>query len=124
MIEWRKYEGKLNRYEFDSPDAIGSGDKMQVAFLDRLFDARIKANVPFIFSSGFRTPSHNKEVEGGEDSSHLTGWAADIQAKNSRHRFLILKALLDAGFTRIGIYSWGFHVDSDPSKPKNVIWYK
>lgn len=124
MIEWRKYDGKFSRHEFDSPDEPGSGDRMQPEFLDRLFVARKDANVPFIFTSGVRTPEHNKSEGGSKDSSHLRGFAADISATSSRHKFIILTALLKAGFTRIGVYSWGLHVDSDPSKDVNVIWHR
>lgn len=108
--------------EFDSPDAPGSGQHMDDNFLERLDTARGDAGIPFKINSGYRTESHNSRVGGKANSSHLTGYAADIHVAGSRERFLILDALLKAGFTRIGIANTFIHVDSDPSKSPNVIW--
>ena len=112
--------------EFDSPDQPGSGAKMNPDFLLKLDKARGIAGVPFKINSGYRTDAHNKKVGGGKpDSSHLTGYAADIDLPNtsgSRMRFQIVNSLIKAGFNRIGIANGFIHVDSDPTKDKNVIW--
>lgn len=108
--------------EFDSPDKKGSGTKMHQAFLDKLDKARGSSGIAFKINSGYRTPKHNKKVGGKEKSSHLLGRAADIHVEDSRSRWLILKALLEVGFNRIGVGSNFIHVDDDPSKDKNVIW--
>jgi hypothetical protein len=51
------------------------------------------------------------------------GWAADIAISNSHRRYLLVEALLDAGFTRLGISEDFVHVDMDPNKtPKHCIW--
>jgi hypothetical protein len=50
--------------------------------------------------------------------------AADIATPTGKERFLIIKALLEAGFTRIGInFSKNFvHVDVDSTKPSPTIF--
>ena len=109
-------------YEFDSPDVQGSGQLMDKGFLEMLDEARGLANLPFVINSGFRTPEHNKKVDGKENSSHLAGYAADIACSDSRSRFIIIDALIQAGFTRIGVAKSFIHVDNDSEKDGNVIW--
>ena len=114
-------------YEFDSPDQIGSGDKMDATFLQMLDDARGIAGIPFKITSGYRTKEHNIEIykrlgKKPIDSAHLKGKAADISCSSSRERWIIITALQDAGFNRIGIANNFIHVDSDENKSPNVIW--
>jgi|LGVE01.1.fsa_nt_gb hypothetical protein len=97
-------------------------EKIQPAFVMQLNLARKLAGVPFDVVSGYRCPAHNADVGSRPTSSHPKGWAADIKAIDSRSRFLILKALFDAGFTRIGIGKTFFHVDADPDKDQRVSW--
>ena len=108
--------------EFDSPDEPGSGGQMQPQFLAKLDEARHIAGVPFRINSGYRTEAWNQRVNGSKGSSHLTGWAADIQATTSNRRYLVLSALIRVGFRRIGIADTFIHVDMDPSKPQNITW--
>ena len=108
--------------EFDSPDKKGSGKYMDKTFLSMLDEARNIAKVPFPINSGYRTKQRNKKVGGVRNSSHLKGLACDIRCVNSNHRYLIVNALLDVGFTRIGISRTFLHVDIDMYKPPNVIW--
>ncbi len=108
--------------EFDSPDQPGSGQKMKPSTLKKLDNARTMANIPFIINSGYRTRKHNKKEGGVFDSAHITGYAADIKAKTSRSRYLIVEACICMNFNRIGISSKMVHVDNDPTKPKNVLW--
>lgn len=108
--------------EFDSPDSVGSGEMMETEFLEMLDLARDIAGFPFIINSGFRTISHNKKVGGVKNSSHLMGWAADLSCTTGKRRFLMLEALLDAGFTRIGMGDTFIHCDCDPNKSQLTIW--
>ncbi len=108
--------------EFDSPDLKGSGKLMDETFLAMLEDARNIANIPFKINSGFRTIEHNKKVGGVKSSSHLRGLASDISCIDGTSRFIILNALQQAGFNRIGISKSFIHCDIDMFKPKNVIW--
>ena len=95
---------------------------MDADFLEMLDEARSRAGVPFVISSGFRSDEHNAVVGGAPDSSHLKGCAADIVAYTSRDRFLIVTALLEAGFDRIGLGEDFIHVDSDWEKAGNLVW--
>jgi uncharacterized protein YcbK (DUF882 family) len=113
--------------EFDSPDEEGSGGMMEHEFVEQLDIARDIAGFPFIINSGFRSIAHNQRLKErgyqvAKNSSHLLGWAADIHVSTSRKRFIMVEALLDAGFTRIGIGDNFIHVDSDPEKQQNLIW--
>lgn len=60
------------------------------AFLDR---AREIAGVPFIITSGLRTPEHNKRVGGKPNSSHLKGLGCDLSVVDNYKRYKIQKAL-------------------------------
>ena len=108
--------------EFDSPDLGNSGINMDRNFLQKLELAREIAGIPFKINSGYRTKEHNRKVGGKEKSSHLIGKAADVAYANSRERWVIITALQDAGFNRLGIAKGFVHVDSDTSKSPNVIW--
>ncbi|MCB0743079.1 MAG: peptidase M15 [Ignavibacteriae bacterium] len=112
----------FKRSEFDSPDLKNSGVLMSSEILNMLDNARELANIPFIITSGYRTAFHNKKIGGVKNSSHLRGLAVDIKADNSRDRFLIVCALLQVGFARIGIKDNIIHCDIDSKKDANVIW--
>jgi zinc D-Ala-D-Ala carboxypeptidase len=113
--------------EFDSPDAPGSGAKMDKEFLAMIDEARHLAGVPFKINSGYPYPGpHNSLTKRGfktaKNSAHLRGFAADIHAPDSRTRYAILQALIKVGFNRIGVANTFIHVDNDPSLPEEVIW--
>jgi len=117
----------FNLKEFDSPDLSGSGLNMDKDFLSMLDNARDIAKTPFKITSGYRTKEHNVAIykklgKKPIESSHLKGLACDIACSDSRARFLIINALLEAGFTRIGIANNFIHVDSDCEKSQDVIW--
>ena len=95
---------------------------MDENFLHRLDVARFHSGVPYIVNSAFRTVEHEKSKGRSGDSSHTKGVAVDLKATNSRTRFKIIEGLLKAGFTRIGVYDWGVHVDLDYDKDQQVIF--
>lgn len=97
-------------------------ENMNADFLNKLDEAREIANIPFIINSAYRSPEHNAKIGGKPNSSHLKGLAVDISVTNSRQRFIVLNALLEVGFTRIGIADTFIHVDLDSEKSKDVIW--
>ncbi|HAS88818.1 MAG TPA: peptidase M15, partial [Desulfovibrio sp.] len=69
--------------------------------------------------------THNAEIGGKPNSSHVGGFAVDIAADNSPQRAAILKSLIMAGFERIGIAKTFIHVDMDPEKLAQfgpVVW--
>lgn len=105
--------------EFD--DAPGTGKNMKKDFLTKLDKARAIADVPFKITSGYRSKETNKRVKGVSTSSHLKGLAADISCKDSSTRQKIVNALIQAGFTRIGIADTFIHCDTDKDK-NDAIW--
>lgn len=102
----------------------GGADRMSSELLERLEEARELAGIPFVISSGFRCPAHNKAVGGVPDSAHARGHAVDIRCVDSHSRFVIVQALLDAGFRRIELAPTWIHVDCDPDKPQDVAFYQ
>ena len=108
--------------EFDSPDEKNSYINMDVAFLNKLSKARELAAIGFKITSGYRSTSHNTKVGGVPSSSHTVGRAVDIYAPTSTQKYIIINALLQAGFNRIGVAKNFIHVDDDPSKSEDVIW--
>lgn len=117
-MTWEHFESR----EFDSPDEPGSGVRMDPTFMGKLDQAREIAGVPFVITSGLRSPAANQAAGGVSDSAHLRGLAADISTPDSRHRWRILFGLIRAGFTRIGIGVDFIHVDDDPTKAPRVCW--
>ena len=112
--------------EFDSPDEPGSGKNMRHDFLELLDFAREESGTPFKITSGFRTEAYNKDLlkrgyKASKNSSHLKGCAADISCTDSVKRSLIVRALVNVGFTRLGISKTFIHVDNDPDK-SDAIW--
>ena len=108
--------------EFDSPDEVGSGKKMDKDFLLKLDYARGIAGIPFKINSGYRTQEWNMKVGGRFGSSHKKGLAVDIGYTGSRERYLILSALMQVGITRFGIAKGFIHCDVDKAKDPDVIW--
>ena len=108
--------------EFDSPDEVGSGKKMDSKFLEKLDYARHNAQIPFKINSGYRTQEWNMKVGGRFGSSHKKGLAVDIGYTGSRERYLILSALMQVGINRFGIAKGFIHCDVDKEKDPDVIW--
>ena len=108
--------------EFDSPDAPGSGEKMDLMFVARLDAMRAMIARPININSGYRTPSHNKAVGGVPKSAHTMGVGADIACPSDSMRWLLVNAALDCGIKRIGIGKNLVHVDADPNLPSPRIW--
>jgi len=114
---------KLKHFKIDEFKCPCCGENhINNILLISLDKARDIAGIPFIITSGYRCPKHNKEVGGKPNSAHLKGLAVDIKATSSKQRFLITQALIKAGFTRIGIAHNFIHADIDSSKPQKVIW--
>ena len=110
--------------EFD--DAPGTGKNMKKEFLTKLDKARAIADVPFKITSGYRSKETNDRLikqgyKASPNSSHLKGLAADISCKDSSTRQKIVNALIQAGFTRIGIADTFIHCDTDKDK-QDAIW--
>ena len=91
-------------------------------FLEKLDEARFMAGVPFVITSGYRCRKHNAEVGGASSSAHRLGKAADIKCTNSRNRFLIIDALIKAGFKRIGVGKDFINADLNETADQVVMW--
>lgn len=93
-----------------------------------LDSARDKAGIPFIIISGLRTIAQNNASGGVSESAHLAdasglSQAVDLACTASVNRFKMVKALLDVGFNRIGIYQNHIHADESSALPQSVMWY-
>lgn len=94
--------------------------KIDPDFLAMLNEARERAGVPFVITSGYRCPKHDAEV--GGKGNHDMGKASDVKCDNSTNRFKMIGAFIEAGFTRIGIAKTFIHVDTCEDKPQMVCW--
>ena len=88
-------------------------------FRDKLNIARELANFPFVVSSGYRCEKHNKEV-GSTSSNHTIGRAADIRCFDPDRKYIMVKAMMDAGMLGIGIGPAFVHCDTNREIP--AIW--
>jgi len=93
--------------------------RMNDYFLNMIDQARDFAGVKFIIVSGYRCPKHNLEVH-STSQNHTRGKAADIFCKSDALRIKIVKALLHAGFGRLGIGPTFIHADITEGTPS--IW--
>lgn len=96
-------------------------ENMDANFLNKLDKARSIAGLPFKINSAYRSPDHPLSIK-NPSSSHIKGLAVDISVTDSRTRFIIVDALIKAGFNRIGIADTFIHVDFDLDKSNKVIW--
>ena len=109
--------------EFDSPDAPGSGVKMDKHFLDMLDCIREEADIPFHINSGYRTAAYNRTLKDSTpNSAHTRGMAVDIRAETGREKLLIVRAAVIHGIKRIGIGKTFIHIDCDSTLPNPTIW--
>lgn len=120
MIKLSGYK-HFKPYEFEVCVPRCSISDMSPDFLVRLDAAREFAGVPFRLNSAFRSTDFELSRGRTGTSSHCKGVAVDISCTDGRKRFLIVNALIAAGFTRIGIAKTFIHVDSDPDK-RSSIW--
>jgi uncharacterized protein YcbK (DUF882 family) len=97
----------FRRSEFTNPDA------MSQELLWKLDYARELAGLPFHITSSYRAK---------DPRFHGEGKAVDIACSKSHERFIIVTALLFAGFTRIGIYENHIHADTGTA-PIRVLWW-
>ncbi len=95
---------------------------MNQEFLIKLDRAREVAQIPFKINSAWRSVEHNAKIGGKPNSSHLKGLAVDISVTDSRSRFIVLKALIEVGFNRIGVAKTFIHVDDSKDKDPEVVW--
>lgn len=100
----------------------GCDTRPSESLLAKLDECRDVAGIPFVITSGPRCEAHNEHVGGSQYSAHVDGDAADIQCRDSRTRFIILRAAVQVGFNRIGIARGFVHVDVSETNTPEVTW--
>ena len=121
MIDWSQVRW-FKRVEFDSPDAPGSGDRMDPQLVGILDQIRTELGKPLIVTSGYRTLAHNAEVGGVSESEHCEGLAADVTCLTSWDRFTVVSAAIRYGVRRIGIGTTFVHLGMSRTLPTPRIW--
>lgn len=84
-----------------------------------LQEIRDHFKAPVTVTSGYRTPAHNKKVDGATQSQHLYGMAADIQVKGVAPKkvYAYVDSLLP--YTGgVGLYGTFVHVDVRKTKSR------
>jgi len=100
--------------KYFSPEETYKLDEKLVEMLDA---ARAAAGVPFVITEGYASGGSHVS-----NTAHQRGLAVDLRCWNSSSRNKMLRALLGAGFRRIGLYDKHIHVDIDETLPQDVIW--
>lgn len=94
-------------------------------FVKKLDIARSYAGVPFVITSGYRTPEHNRAVGGVEKSQHTKGIAVDIACniKDTQTVNKIIWGLGKANIAFIEVCNKHIHADDRPStKPLQIFF--
>lgn len=111
-------------HEFACRCGCGKGmaemDETLLAMLDEL---RHRVKRPLIVNSACRCSLWNSRVGGKAGSSHCRGFAVDIDCRDPALRYDILKHAFELGFPRIEPRESWIHLDIDPDKPQNVVFY-
>jgi zinc D-Ala-D-Ala carboxypeptidase len=108
------------------PSEFKEPEKMGFEMMRWLDLVRERAGVPFRITSSYRSPEYNKEVGGAKDSAHtdVPCDAVDIGKPTNEARYKIIRAAMDCGCQRLGLYQNGsIHLDrSEDSRPAPRIW--
>lgn len=119
---WRFGWPKVSTWRyFKDSEVIG----LEPELVSKLDSARHIAGVPFVITSGRRTVDENEKATGVDRSAHIKGLAVDLRLPDSPEslaRFLMVNALLQAGFKRVGVYDHHLHCDIDNSLPTPRMW--
>ena len=87
---------------------------MNQELIDVLNRLREKLGEPLIVSSGYRCPTHNRNIGGGSQSYHMKGVATDVYINSNRYSTQqIAQMALDCGAdTSVAYPGQGFvHID-------------
>lgn len=116
MKENERLTKNFMRSEFACKCGCGKNN-ISLALVNRLQRVRNLLGEWILTTSGCRCLKWNKHEGGSPTSAHLDGLACDIALRNSQHRYLLVCALLNAGFQRIGLGEGFVHVDVDYNRP-------
>jgi len=118
------YKMKYFKIEEFTCDGVICYDKMSPKLLQMLDQAREKANTPFKITSSWRSQEKNNSLKySSKNSSHLKGLAVDIACNSGLERLKIFSALINTGFTRIGVSDTFIHADIDDCKSDSIWTY-
>ena len=110
-------EGEFNRC---SPSC--SLQDMKQTTMSKLDTAREVAGIPFVLTSAYRSPKHDRSRGRSGTGAHTLGKAVDIKCNTSRNRFLVFNSLVKAGFKRIGVENKFIQSDDSETHAQEVIW--
>lgn len=96
---------------------------MDEFFLEKLLFAQKLCGRKFRITSAFRSVAYEKSKSRSGRSAHCLGKAVDISTTDSKTRYIVVAALLHAGFNRIGIGKNFVHVDDDLKRVHPVIFH-
>lgn len=113
----------MKHFSQDTDKSI-NWDKVDLEALEKLDNARAIAKIPFVITSNYRSPEHSVSVGGSLTDAHteIPCTAFDLRCSTATQRLIMVKALLEAGFTRIGFNNNHIHIDCSKTLPQNVIW--
>ena len=97
-----KLTENFSKSEFDSKDGAEMPENILEnikTLANHLEVIRSYLNAPIIINSGYRSPSHNSDVGGKDESYHLKGMASDIDARGCTpdQVFKAIQHLTDTG---------------------------
>ena len=102
----------------DDPKMVG----VNVNLLFMLDNARQFSGIPFIITSGLRTPEESVACGGYATDAHTLGLAVDIECLDDQDKYCIISGALASGFKRIGIGKGCIHLDIDTNLPQKVLF--
>jgi len=108
--------------EFKKASPPCSLQNMKQDFITLLDKTREAAKIPFHINCAYRSVEHEKKMGRSGTSAHTEGRAADVRAKDSRSKFLIVDAAIRAGITRIGVHKDFIHLDNSQKLDYKVLW--
>lgn len=111
-MNWKDVK-HFQKKEFICKCGCNTHFEMDYQLISALDWLRWLMGVPFIVTSGFRCPEHNRRVGGANKSFHLTGQATDITVHRKSLLPLIYRVAIVSGkFNGIGIKEGAFmHFD-------------
>lgn len=126
LINHHKYNNTMKDYfpesDFTKCTPSCSKSDMHPETLCKLNNARHIAGIPFVPTSAYRSPAHDKSKGRSGTGAHTLGRAVDIRCNNDATRYKIITAALAAGFTRIGVAKTFVHLDDSPNHAQGVVW--
>ena len=114
----------FNPREFACQHCGSVKGKIKLELVEKLDKLRELYGLPIVITSGYRCPKHPIAIS-RPTSSHIKGEAADILAKSSRERYVLLDLIFKHQlFKRIGISGKDnfIHVDVDKDKSQMLTW--